>query len=171
MICGGFEVNAKQIAIVTVLGALGALLRYFAAIVVIPGVVELTPSFLIPQLAGMLMGSLGGSLCGVIVGVAGSIRGGEFPLIPLLGNVALGFSTGIVKDVVSEERKRMKKVLYVVSGALIGGFLPTFLISIFFVPIFASAFYALIDTFQAGFWVFIGIIILELLKKAGLTID
>jgi len=161
--------KAKEIAIVAVLGALGALLRYFAAIVVIPGVVELTPSFLIPQLAGMLMGSLGGSLCGVIVGVAGAIRGGEFPLIPLLGNVALGFSTGIVKDVVSEERKKEKKVLYVVSGALIGGFLPTFIISILFVSIFAAVFYALIDTFQAGFWAFIGVVILELLKKTDLT--
>lgn len=170
MMYGGFKVNTKQIAIVAVLGALGALLRYFVAITVIPGVVELTPSFLIPQLAGMLMGSLGGSLCGVIVGVAGSVRGGEFPLIPLLGNVALGFSTGIVKDIVGKERKRMKKVLYVVSGAFIGGFLPTFVISILFAPVFSIVFYALIDAFQAGFWAFIGVIILELLKKTDLTI-
>ena len=114
----------KKLAFIAILGAFGALLRYFAAITVIPGVVELSPSFLIPQLAGMLMGSIGGSLCGVIVGVTGSVRGGEFPLIPLLGNIALGLSTGIVKDFVSDEKRKLKKPLYVISGAFIGGFIP-----------------------------------------------
>jgi len=161
--------KAKQLAIIAVLGALGALLRYFTAITVVPGVVELSPSFLIPQLAGMLMGSIGGSLCGIIVGVAGSIRGEEFPLIPLLGNIALGISTGIVKDFFSDDKRKLKVLLYVISGAFIGGFLPTFAISIFFAPAFAVIFYALIDAFQAGFWAFIGVIVLEILEKSGLT--
>ena len=161
--------NVKQLALVAVLGALGALLRYFTAITVVPDVVELSPSFLIPQLAGMLMGSVGGGLCGVIVGVAGSIRGGEFPLIPLLGNIALGLSTGIVKDFVGDDKRRLKKFLYVISGAFIGGFIPTFAISILFAPAFAVVFYALIDAFQAGFWAFIGVIVLEVFEKSGLT--
>jgi len=161
--------KTKQLAFVAVFGALGALLRYFVAITVIPGVVELSPSFLIPQLAGMLMGSIGGSLCGIIVGVAGSVRGEEFPLIPLLGNVALGLSTGIVKDFVSDEKRKLKKLLYVISGAFIGGFIPTFAISILFAPAFAVVFYALIDAFQASLWAFIGVIMLEVLEKSGLT--
>jgi len=161
--------ETKKLAFIAILGAFGALLRYFAAITVIPGVVELSPSFLIPQLAGMLMGSIGGSLCGVIVGVAGSVRGGEFPLIPLLGNIALGLSTGIVKDFVSDNKRKLKKLLYVISGAFIGGFIPTFAISILFAPAFAVVFYALIDAFQAGLWAFIGVIVLEVLEKSGLT--
>ena len=161
--------KTKQLAFVAVFSALGALLRYFVAITVIPGVVELSPSFLIPQLAGMLMGSIGGSLCGIIVGVAGSVRGEEFPLIPLLGNIALGLSTGIVKDFVSDEKIKLKKLLYVISGAFIGGFIPTFAISILFAPAFAVVFYALFDAFQAGLWTFIGVIVLEVLEKSGLT--
>lgn len=157
--------ETRQLAFVAVLGALGALLRYFVAITVIPGIIELSPSFLIPQLAGMLMGSIGGGLCGAIVGVTGSVRGGEFPLIPLLGNIALGLSTGIVKDVVSDNKRKLKKLLYVISGAFIGGFVPTFTISMFLVPSFAVVFYALIDAFQAGLWAFIGVMVLEVLEK------
>ncbi|MFX0078663.1 MAG: hypothetical protein ACFE8O_05430 [Candidatus Hermodarchaeota archaeon] len=146
------------IALLALFSASGVIFRQIS-IPIFPPFVSLTPGFLLPLLAGMILGPVGGTLCGMFVGVSGALW--EFPLIPLIGNIALGLSTGIP----SFYRNRMSPVLWmslcVVSAMIIGGFLPTFIVEVLvamFPPSIATV-TATIDALQALVWVVVAILI------------
>ncbi len=131
------SITARKVALVAVLAAIGAALRYISAIPIVPGVVEFTPSMAIPALAGMLLGVSGGVTVGFAVGLSGALR--EFPLIPIIGNVMLGLGPGIVKELLSRRRKAgfnppriLEWFLYIFMISIVGGFLPTFAITLMF---------------------------------------
>ena len=146
------------IALVAFFTAIGVLFRQIS-IPIFPPFVSLTPGFLMPLLAGMILGPLGGVLCGLFVGVSGALW--EFPLIPLIGNIALGLSTGIP----SFFRNRMLPVLWmslcVISAMIIGGFLPTFIVEVLVIgfPPYVATLTASIDAFQAIVWVAVAILL------------
>ncbi len=146
------------IALVAFFTAIGVLFRQIS-IPIFPPFVSLTPGFLMPLLAGIILGPLGGVLCGLFVGVSGALW--EFPLIPLIGNIALGLSTGIP----SFFRNRMLPVLWmslcVISAMIIGGFLPTFIVEVLVIgfPPYVATLTASIDAFQAIVWVAVAILL------------
>ena len=146
------------LALLTICSALGIVLRQ----VVIPTYtpyVNLTPGFIMPLFAGMLLGPLGGLCCGIFVGMSGALW--EPFLIPLIGNIALGLSTGLP----SYFRHKIPDALWilfcVVLAVSLGGFLPTFTIEVLIVglhPLFA-ALSASIDATQAGLWAVISLLL------------
>lgn len=146
------------IALSAVFAATGVVFRQIS-IPIFPPFVSLTPGFLMPLLAGIILGPLGGALCGLFVGVSGALW--EFPLIPLIGNIALGLSTGIP----SFYRNRMAPVLWmslcIVSAMIIGGFLPTFIVEVMVIrfPPSIAAVTASFDAFQAIVWVIVAILL------------
>ena len=128
---------ARGVALAATLAAIGAALRYASAIPVVPGVVEFTPSMAIPALAGMLLGISGGVTVGFVVGLSGALR--EFPLIPIIGNIMLGLGAGTVKGFLSRKKKTglnssriFEWFLYISVISIVGGFLPTFVITLMF---------------------------------------
>ncbi|MHA2313822.1 MAG: hypothetical protein ACXACF_00820 [Candidatus Hermodarchaeia archaeon] len=146
------------IALLALFTATGVIFRQIS-IPIFPSFVSLTPGFLLPLLAGMVLGPLGGALCGLFVGVSGALW--EFPLIPLIGNIALGLSTGSP----SFYRHKMPPVLWmslcVISAMLIGGFLPTFIIEVVIIrfhPVIAML-TASVDAFQAIIWTVVAILL------------
>ena len=146
------------IVLLAFFAATGVIFRQIS-IPIFPPFVSLTPGFLMPLLAGIILGPLGGALCGLFVGVSGALW--EFPIIPLIGNIALGLSTGIP----SFHRNRISPVLWmslcVVSAMIIGGFLPTFIIEVLVIgfPPSVAAVTASIDAFQAIVWVVVAILL------------
>ena len=84
-------------------------------------------------------------------------------LIPLIGNVALGLSTGIPTYYRHKLRRKSWMVTCIFSAMIIGGFLPTFSIEVlvFRVPFFFAALIASVDAVQAGIWVIIAIILAQ----------
>ncbi len=146
------------IVLLALFAATGVIFRQIS-IPIFPPFVSLTPGFLMPLLAGVILGPLGGALCGLFVGVSGALW--EFPLIPLIGNIALGLSTGIP----SFYRNRMPPVLWmslcIVSAMIIGGFLPTLIVEVLVVgfPPSVAAVTASIDAFQAIVWVVVAILL------------
>ncbi len=156
-----WKMNTAMLMVIVLLSALGVILRYFVRITIIPGVVELTPSFLIPLLAGLLAGIPGGVLSGFLVGISGMAAGGEIPVLPLLGNIALGLGTAIGVLVAGKMPKIARIIIYTILGGLIGGFIPTFLITYFLdTPVIAvCAAAGFIDFAQAALWAFVGTIL------------
>jgi len=144
-----------RVVLLALFAALGILLRQVAFPTSIPNV-TLTPGFTIPLLTGIALGPIEGLACGLIVGVSGGLT--ELPLIPLLGNMALGLSTGIP----SLARGRLPYPLWaslcVVSGGFFGGFLPTFAVLFFFQPIVAVA-AGLTDGLQGVVWTIVALLL------------
>jgi hypothetical protein len=138
-------------ALLALFAAIGIVLRQ-VAIPIFPPYVTLTPGFIMPLLAGIVLGPLGGAIGGIIVGLSGALW--EPFLIPLIGNIALGLSTGIP----SYFRYKMSHFLWItmsiLSAIFIGGFLPTFTIEtlIYGVPFMIAAITASFDASQAGIW-------------------
>jgi hypothetical protein len=112
-----------------------------------------------PLLVGIVLGPLGGILCGVFVGISGALW--EPFLIPLVGNVALGISTGIPTYFRYKLQRSGWMVVCLISAIIIGGFLPTFTIEVllFLVPPNFAALTASMDAVQAGIWVLVAIIL------------
>jgi len=121
---------STSIVIASILGALGVVLRTFSVQIVEN--VQITPGMIAPILSGMLLGISGGILTGSIVGVYAAAFSGEFWLIPLIGNICLGISTGIIKF--SRNKKYIKSLLFIISSGIIGGFLPTFIFILMLIP-------------------------------------
>jgi hypothetical protein len=154
----GLLPHSLWIALLAIFSAVGLVLRQVAIPTVSP-FVTLTPGFIMPLLAGIILGPLGGMLCGVFVGISGALW--EPILIPLVGNVALGVSTGIPTFYRNKFRHIWWIVACLISAITIGGFLPTFTIEVllFVVPPYFAALTASIDAVQAGIWVLIAIIL------------
>lgn len=148
------------IAILAIFSAIGIVFRQIAIPTFSP-YVTLTPGFLIPLLTGIVLGPIGGLLCGLFVGISGALW--EPILIPLLGNVALGISTGIPTFYRHKLHQTPWILACIISAIIIGGFLPTFTIEVLVfgvLPIIA-ALAASIDAVQAGIWIALAIILTQ----------
>ncbi len=149
-----------RIALLAVFTALGVVIRQFK-IPVVPEVVELTPGFIMPFLTGLVLGPGEGAICGLIVGIGGALTSTELFLIPIIGNIALGISTGVP----ALWRERIHRYLFIglciVSASIFGGFLPTYGISVIFMGLnpIGAAFFASIDAMQAIVWVVVALIL------------
>ena len=152
-----------KVALSGTLGALGIVLRSFY--LEITANVQLTPGMIPPALAGMLMGLEGGFITGLIVGVYGALFSGEFPLIPLVGNVLLGIGPGIVYEILDDRRTSLKSIVYVLMTGFIGGFIPTFLFLLVLVSPAIAALSALFDLTNAIIAGAIGVAIWLLLQN------
>ncbi|MHA1409524.1 MAG: hypothetical protein ACTSQY_04265 [Candidatus Odinarchaeia archaeon] len=152
-----------KIGLIAILGALGIVLRTIA--IPIFADVQLTPGMIAPILAGMLMGVWPGIATGFIIGTYAGLVSGEFFLIPLIGNICLGIGAGIVTEIPKEKiREELRIVLYVVLSAVIGGFLPTFGISLFLYADLVLVFiFGLIDMANAAIAALIAIVIWKIL--------
>ncbi|MDF1540633.1 MAG: hypothetical protein P1Q69_17175, partial [Candidatus Thorarchaeota archaeon] len=116
--------NTVLLTTLAVLAALGIVARIFIRIPVIPGFFELTPGFLFSELGGIVGGIPGGLFVGAVVGIGGALAGGEFPLLPMVGNMCLGLGTGIA--VYLARRNSVKfSLIAILGGGIIGGFIPT----------------------------------------------
>ena len=148
------------IALLAIFSAVGIILRQIA-IPTYSIYVTLTPGFIIPLLAGIVLGPLGGILCGVLVGISGALW--EPILIPLVGNIALGLSTGIPTYFQKNLQHKWWMVVCFVSAVIFGGFLPTFAVEVFLfiVPPYFAALTASIDAIQAGIWVLVAILLTQ----------
>jgi hypothetical protein len=144
-----------RLVLLALFAALGVVLRRVELPTSLPDV-KLTPGFTIPLLTGMALGPIEALACGLIVGISGALS--EMPLIPILGNPALGLSTGIL----SLARRRLPYPLWaglcVMSGSFFGGFLPTFAVLFFFQPVVALA-SGLTDALQAVVWTIVALLL------------
>lgn len=156
----GFLPVSIWIALVAIFSATGIVLRQIA-IPTLSLYVTLTPGFIIPLLAGIILGPIGGVLCGAIVGISGAPY--EPILIPLIGNIALGLSTGIPTYFRQWLNQYLWAFLCVFSAISFGGFFPTFIVEvyIFAIPIHIAAITASIDAIQAGVWVSLALLIVH----------
>lgn len=152
--------NTVALTTLALISAIGIVVRVFVRIPLIFGVVELTPGFLFSLLGGIIGGLPGGILVGAITGLGGAMALAEPPLLPLIGNICLGIGSGYAIHFATS-RESLRYYLLVILGApIIGGFIPTFLISALYgvvVEIVIAS--ALVDTFQTLIWVIPAILI------------
>jgi hypothetical protein len=137
------------------IAALGIVVRVFVQIPLIFGVVVLTPGFLFSLLGGVIGGIPGGVLVGAITGLGGALALTEPPLLPMIGNICLGIGSGYALHLV-KNRNNLKYYLMIIIGApIIGGFIPTFVISLLYLfPMAIVVTGAIADTIQTLIWVF-----------------
>ena len=156
----GFLPLSLWITLLAIFSAVGIVLRQVAIPTFSP-YVTLTPGFVMPLLTGIVLGPLGGILCGVFVGISGALW--EPFLIPLVGNIALGISTGIPTYYRNKLQRNGWMIACLISAVILGGFLPTFVIEVFIlvVPPYSAALPASIDAVQAGIWVLVTIILAQ----------
>ena len=152
--------NTVALTTLALIAALGIIVRFFLRFPIVIGVVELTPGFLFSLLGGVIGGLPGGILVGAITGLGGAIALAEPPLLPFIGNIFLGIGSGFAIHLVIS-RDSLKYYLLVIIGApVIGGFIPTFVISALYgVVIDLVLISAISDTIQTLIWVIPAIII------------
>ena len=147
--------NTVALTTLALIAALGIVVRVFIHIPLIFGVVDLTPGFLFSLLGGVIGGLPGGILVGTVTGLGGAMAFTEPPLLPMIGNICLGIGAGYALHLV-KNRENLKYYLMVIIGApIIGGFIPTFVISfLYFDPISIVIAAAIADTIQTLILVF-----------------
>lgn len=147
-----------RIVALAMFAAVGILLRQVAIPTSLP-YVTLTPGFTMPLLTGIALGPIEGLACGLFVGISGGLT--EPALLPVLGNIALGLSTGVP----SLARRRLPFSLWaslcVVSGSFFGGFLPTFSIEVlvFVIQPVAALAAAVADGLQGIVWATVAVLL------------
>ena len=145
--------NTAALAVLAIIAALGLIMRYLVRITIIPELVEITPGFLFSELGGVIGGIPGGILVGLAVGIGGAMGGGEFSLIPLIGNIFLGIGTGYAVHLTKERDSMRYALMAILGGGLIGGFIPDMTIFLFLSETIEAAFLlALIDMIQGFIW-------------------
>jgi hypothetical protein len=152
--------NTVALTTLAMIAALGIVVRVFVHIPLIFGVVDLTPGFLFSLLGGVIGGLPGGILVGVITGLGGAMAMTEPPLLPMIGNISLGVGAGYALHLV-KNRDNLRYYLLVIIGApIIGGFIPTFVLSLlYFDPLGIVLAAAIADTIQTLIWVFPALLI------------
>lgn len=158
--------NTAKLTTLAILAAIGIAARLFARIPVIPGLLELTPGFMFSELGGIIGGLGGGLLVGAIVGIGGAVAGGEPFLLPMIGNVFLGIGTGLPLHATSNRDSNQYRIMVILGGAFIGGFLPSVTIFAFFTETWGAAIIvALIDCFQAGLWASVALFVERIIRE------
>ena len=152
--------NTVALATLAMIAALGIVVRVFVHIPLIFGVVDLTPGFLFSLLGGVIGGLPGGILVGAITGLGGAMAMTEPPLLPMIGNICLGVGAGYALHL-GKNRDNLRYYLLIIIGApIIGGFIPTFVISLlYFDPLGIVLAAAIADTIQTLIWVFPALLI------------
>ncbi|MCK5151931.1 MAG: hypothetical protein KAQ65_08820 [Candidatus Thorarchaeota archaeon] len=152
--------NTVLLTTLAVLAAIGIVARMFIRIPVIPGFFELTPGFLFSLLGGVIGGIPGGILVGGIVGIGGAMAGGEFFLMPMIGNIFLGVGTGIAIHLVRDRNSWKYALVAILGGSIIGGFIPSMTV---FAAVTASLeltfIVAIADMIQALIWGVVAIMV------------
>lgn len=149
---------ALRVVVLAMFAAVGILLRQVAIPTSLP-FVTLTPGFTMPLLTGVALGPIEGLACGLIVGISGGLT--EPALLPVLGNIALGLSTGIPSLVRRRLRYPLWASLCVMSGSFFGGFLPTFSVEalVFLVHPIAATAAAVADGLQGMVWAIVAVVV------------
>ncbi|TFG14981.1 hypothetical protein EU537_01700 [Candidatus Thorarchaeota archaeon] len=152
--------NTVALTTLAMIAALGVVARLFVRFTVIPEFVEITPGFLFSELGGVIGGIPGGVFVGTIVGIGGVLGGGEFSMLPLMGNIFLGIGTGYAIYVTRERDSLKYLLLAVLGGGFIGGFIPDMTIFLYLSEsIEAAVLTALIDTAQGSAWAVIAVML------------
>ena len=152
--------NTVALTTLAMIAALGIVVRVFVHIPLIFGVVDLTPGFLFSLLGGVIGGVPGGILVGAITGLGGAMALTEPPLLPMIGNICLGIGAGYALHLVRNRDNLKYYILVIIGAPIIGGFIPTFVISLlYFDPIGIILAAAVADTIQTLIWVFPAVLI------------
>ena len=152
--------NTVALTTLATIAALGIVVRVFLHIPVIPGVVDLTPGFLFSLLGGVVGGLPGGILVGAITGLGGAIVLTEPPMLPMIGNICLGIGAGYALHLVTNRDSYKYYLMLVIGAPIIGGFIPTFVISLlYFDPLGIVVAAAIADTIQTLIWIFPALLI------------
>ncbi|MHA1959933.1 MAG: hypothetical protein ACW99U_06860 [Candidatus Thorarchaeota archaeon] len=152
--------NTVALVTLALIAALGIAVRTFIEIPVVPGLVVLTPGFLFSLLGGVLGGVPGGMIVGGITGIGGAMTGNEPPLLPFLGNVALGIGAGIAIHMIRDRDSIQYALTVIFGGGIIGGFLPSLTIFASVLdPIEVIMGLAMIDMIQAFLWGVVALVI------------
>ena len=147
--------NSVALTTLAMIAALGIVVRVFIHIPLIFGVVDLTPGFLFSLLGGVIGGLPGGILVGAITGLGGAMAFTEPPLLPMIGNICLGIGAGYALHLVKNRNAFRYYIMVIVGAPIIGGFIPTFVISLlYFDPLAIVLAAAIADTIQTLIWVF-----------------
>ncbi|MHA1638203.1 MAG: hypothetical protein ACTSUO_07780 [Candidatus Thorarchaeota archaeon] len=156
-----FQKNTVAITTLAMIAALGVVVRLTIRFVVIPDLVEITPAFIFSLLGGIIGGIPGGVFVGFIVGLSGALGGGEFPLIPLVGNILLGVGTGYAIHLNSNRDSKRYSLMAILGGGLIGGFISdmVILMAILELPLEASLPVSIVDMTMAFIWAFVAIVV------------
>ncbi len=158
--------NTVALTTLALIAAIGIVVRVFVRIPLIFGLVELTPGFLFSLLGGVIGGIPGGILVGAITGLGGSLALLEPPLLPFIGNICLGIGSGYAIHLVADRNSWKYTLLVIIGAPIIGGFIPTFLISTvygFTIDIIIAS--AIADMIQTLIWVVPAILIEKLIIR------
>ncbi|MFW9849959.1 MAG: hypothetical protein ACFFF4_12545 [Candidatus Thorarchaeota archaeon] len=155
-----FYTNTVLLTTLAIIAAIGIVARMFVRIPIIPGFFELTPGFLFSLLGGIIGGLPGGILVGAIVGVGGALAGGEFFLLPMIGNIFLGIGTGIAIHIVRDRNSWKYAIIAILGGGIIGGFIPSMTVFAAVTDSIELTFIvAVADMIQAIIWGIVAIVI------------
>ncbi|NHJ13578.1 MAG: hypothetical protein EAX95_07865 [Candidatus Thorarchaeota archaeon] len=147
------RMNTVTITTLAMIAAVGIVVRSTIWFMLIPDVAELTPAFTFSLLGGIVGGIPGGIFVGFVVGLGGVMSGTTYPLVPFIGNMALGIGTGYAVHVTRERDSKKYMLMAILGGGIIGGFLADLVIlSIFLLPIELILLGALVDMTQAFGW-------------------
>ncbi|MGY5863785.1 MAG: hypothetical protein RTV41_04230 [Candidatus Thorarchaeota archaeon] len=158
--------NTVALTTLALIAAIGIIVRVFVRIPLIFGVVELTPGFLFSLLGGVIGGLPGGILVGAITGLGGAMALAEPPLLPFIGNICLGIGSGYAIHLVLNRESLRYYFLVIIGAPIIGGFIPTFLISALYgLAIELIVVSAITDTIQTLIWVIPALLIEKLVIR------
>jgi hypothetical protein len=161
--------NAVTISILAIISALGIITRVFIRFSLFIGFVEITPGFVFSLLGGIIGGLPGGILVGAVVGIGGALAAAEPPILPLIGNICLGIGTGWVIHAKSNRESMSYYLMVIISGGLIGGFIPSLVIFALTESMDIALIWAIADCIQACFWAIVALFInkMVILPLAG----
>ena len=158
--------NTVALTTLALIAAIGIIVRVFVRIPLIFGVVELTPGFLFSLIGGVIGGLPGGILVGAITGLGGAMALAEPPLLPFIGNICLGIGSGYAIHLVVNRDTLRYYLLVIIGAPIIGGFIPTFLISALYgLTIELIVVAAIMDTIQTLIWVIPALLIEKLVIR------
>ncbi len=156
-----FQKNTVALTTFAMIAALGFVVRLTIKFTVIPELVEITPAFIFSLLGGIIGGIPGGVFVGSIVGLSGAMGGGEFPLVPLVGNILLGVGTGIAIHLNSNRDSMNYSLMAILGGGIIGGFIADMIIMmpILGFPLEGALPVSIVDMVMAFIWASVAIVI------------
>ncbi|NHI83746.1 MAG: hypothetical protein EAX81_05545 [Candidatus Thorarchaeota archaeon] len=153
MVAVPIRLNTVTITTLAMIAAVGIVVRSTLWFMLVPDVAELTPAFTFSLLGGVVGGVPGGIFVGFIVGLGGIISGTTYPLVPFIGNMALGVGTGYAVHMTRERDSMKYTAMAILGGGIIGGFLADLVIlSIFLLPTELILLGAVVDMVQAFGW-------------------
>ncbi len=165
--------RSETVALAATLAAIGVVLRGLA-IIVVPGMIELSPGIMIAPLAGVLLGWWRGAIVGMIIGLIGSaIGGGDI----VLTGVVNGINAAVTAlplylsgfggyDPRTTTLPTKVKFLCWLSSWLSELFTLTYFVAVFGLTVGAALIVLSTDMFQVQFiWVTAALLIVSLIER------